>query len=343
MGYSAGGSSSGSAALVAAGEVELSIGGDQGGSIRMPASYCGIVGLKPTWGLVPYTGVMPIELTLDHTGPMTANVADNALMLEVIAGPDGLDPRQSQTGSKPVAYTEALGTGVKGLRIGVVKEGFGLANSEADVDAKVRAAAERFKKLGATVEEVSVPMHALGPIIWTPIACEGATQQMMKDNGHGFNWKGLYVTSLIDAHSQWRSPRRRAVGHAEADDAVGEWFIQTGRGRFYAQGAEPRAQAARRLRRRALEVRRAADADAARQGDAAAAPGRARELIVQRAFEMLPNTCPTDATRPPCAAAALRLSDGLPVGMMLIGKHYDELTLYRAGHAFEQSGDWKSM
>ena len=91
-GYSAGGSSSGSGALVAAGEVDLAIGGDQGGSIRMPSSFCGIYGMKPTHGLVPYTGVMPIESTIDHTGPMTATVADNALMLEVLAGPDGLDP-----------------------------------------------------------------------------------------------------------------------------------------------------------------------------------------------------------------------------------------------------------
>src|SRR5438876_8840597 len=94
-GYSAGGSSSGSAALVAAGEVDMAIGGDQGGSIRIPASYCGIYGMKPTHGLVPYTGIMPIELTLDHAGPMTATVADNALLLEVLAGADGLDPRQS--------------------------------------------------------------------------------------------------------------------------------------------------------------------------------------------------------------------------------------------------------
>ena len=85
-GYSAGGSSSGSGALVGAGEVDMAIGGDQGGSIRMPASFCGVYGMKPTHGLVPYTGIMPIETTIDHTGPMTQNVMDNALMLEVIAG-----------------------------------------------------------------------------------------------------------------------------------------------------------------------------------------------------------------------------------------------------------------
>ncbi len=102
IGYSAGGSSSGSGALVAAGEVDLAIGGDQGGSIRIPASYCGIVGMKPTHGLVPYTGVMPIETTIDHTGPMTASVGDNALLLEVLAGPDGLDPGNMRRRSPPI-------------------------------------------------------------------------------------------------------------------------------------------------------------------------------------------------------------------------------------------------
>src|SRR5271170_3153289 len=138
MGYSAGGSSSGSAALVAAGEVDMAIGGDQGGSIRMPSSYCGVYGMKPTHGLVPYTGVMPIESTIDHTGPITATLADNALMLEVLAGADGLDPRQYAP--KVGDYTAALKRGAKGLKIGVVKEGFGHANSEKDVDASVREA-----------------------------------------------------------------------------------------------------------------------------------------------------------------------------------------------------------
>src|SRR5262244_4217562 len=107
MGYSAGGSSSGSAVLVALGEADMAIGGDQGGSIRMPASFCGIYGMKPTHGLVPYTGIMPIEIYVDHTGPMTGNVADNALMLEVIAGPDGYDPRQFAPKVHP--YTQSLG------------------------------------------------------------------------------------------------------------------------------------------------------------------------------------------------------------------------------------------
>ena len=139
MGYSAGGSSSGSAALVAAGAVDMAIGGDQGGSIRIPASYCGIYGMKPTHGLVPYTGIMPIEIYVDHTGPMTANVTDNALLLEVLAGPDGYDPRQYNV--KTQAYTDLLAGGAAGMKIAVVTEGFGHANSEPDVDAKVDTSA----------------------------------------------------------------------------------------------------------------------------------------------------------------------------------------------------------
>src|SRR5438270_13889240 len=113
-GYTTGGSSSGSAALVAAGDVDLAIGGDQAGSIRIPASHCGIVGLKPTFGLVPYTGIAPLEITLDTCGPMTANVRDNALLLETIAGPDGLDSRQRDV--KVSRYTDALDGGVGELR-----------------------------------------------------------------------------------------------------------------------------------------------------------------------------------------------------------------------------------
>src|SRR5438067_4827070 len=152
MGYSAGGSSSGSAVLVARGEVDMAVGGDQGGSIRMPASFCGIYGMKPTHGLVPYTGIMPIEIDVDHHGPMTRTVASNALLLEVIAGADGYDPRQYSP--KVHRYTESLGIGIDGLRIAVVKEGFALPNSQRDVDAKVRRAAEVLGKLGARVTEV---------------------------------------------------------------------------------------------------------------------------------------------------------------------------------------------
>ena len=147
MGYSAGGSSSGSAVLVARGEADMALGGDQGGSIRIPSSFCGTYGMKPTHGLVPYTGIMPIEICVDHTGPMTRTVADNALLLEVLAGPDGYDPRQYNVKTHP--YASMLEGGVKGMRIGIVTEGFQQPNAEADVNAKVRDAAARLADLGA--------------------------------------------------------------------------------------------------------------------------------------------------------------------------------------------------
>ena len=174
MGYSAGGSSSGSGVLVAAGEADMALGGDQGGSIRMPASFCGIYGMKPTHGLVPYTGIMPIEIYVDHTGPMTRTVADNALLLEVIAGPDGYDPRQYNVKTHP--YASMLEGGVKGRRIGIVTEGFQQPNAEADVNTKVRAAAAHLASLGAEVTEISIPLHLAGVAIWMPIGVEGLTQ-----------------------------------------------------------------------------------------------------------------------------------------------------------------------
>ncbi|PYN99722.1 MAG: Asp-tRNA(Asn)/Glu-tRNA(Gln) amidotransferase GatCAB subunit A [Candidatus Rokuibacteriota bacterium] len=340
-GHSAGGSSSGSAALVAAGEADMAIGGDQGGSIRIPASYCGIYGMKPTHGLVPYTGIMPIELTLDHAGPMTATVADNALLLEVIAGADGLDPRQYTP--RPAAYSQAFGRDVKGLKIGVVKEGFGLPNSERDVDAKVKSAALAFGKLGAVVSEVSVPMHLAGPAIWTPIALEGATELMMKGNGFGTNWRGLFVTSLLDAHSGWRHRADELPDTLKVSMLLGHYFVKHYRGHFYAKAQN----LSRKLRAAYDAALGAHDLLLMPTLPVKATPlppaDAPRELSLQRAFEMIANTAPFDATGHPAMSLPCGESDGLPIGLMLIGKHWDEATIYRAAHAFEQSGDWRRM
>ena len=340
-GYSAGGSSSGSAALVGAGELDLAIGGDQGGSIRMPASWCGIYGMKPTHGLVPYTGVMPIEATIDHAGPMTATVADNALLLEVIAGADGLDPRQYSP--RVDRYTAALGRGVSGLRIGVLLEGFNRADSEPDVDHKVRQAADRLRSMGAIVEDVSVPMHMDGPAIWTAIAVEGLQAQMMNGNGMGFNWKGLYTTSLLDAHSAWRSRADELSPSLKVSMMAGEYFIKNYRGHFYAK-----AQNLSRVLAKAYD-------DALSRYDLLLLPtlpmkatplppaNASLKLYVQRALEMLGNTCPMDVTGHPAMSVPCGMSNGLPIGMQLVGKHWDESTIYRAAHAFEQAGDWRNF
>jgi amidase len=341
MGFSAGGSSSGSAALVAAGEVDMALGGDQGGSIRIPSSFCGIYGMKPTHGLVPYTGIMPIELTLDHTGPMTATVADNALLLEVIAGPDGLDPRQYAP--RPAPYTQALGQGVDGLKIGVVKEGFGHPNSEPAVDAAVKGAAAQFEKLGAKVEEISVPMHAAGPAIWTPIALEGATELMMKGNGMGTNWRGLYVTSLLDAHAGWRHRADELSDTLKISMLLGHYFTKHYRGHYYAK-AQNLSRKLRAAYDAALGTHDLLLMPTLPVKATPLPPGDApRALYIQRAFEMIANTAPFDATGHPAMSLPCGMADGLPVGLMLIGAQYDEATIYRAAHAFEQSHDWMKV
>ena len=341
MGYNASGSSSGCGALVGAGEVEMAIGGDQGGSIRMPASVCGAYGMKPTHGLVPYTGVMPIEPTIDHAGPITGTVRDNALLLEVIAGEDGLDPRQYCP--KVDRYTQAVGMGASGMRIGIVREGFGRPESEADVDAKVRQAAEKFRSLGAMVEEVSIPMHLTGPAIWTPIALEGLTDIMMHGNGFATGWEGLYVTSLLDYHANWRARANELSKSLKISMFVGEYMQKQYRGHYYAK-----AQNLSRLLRQAYD-------DALARYDvlvmpttpmkAQPIPGPEEPLAVQiqRAFEMVGNTCPFDTSGHPAMSVPCGLSQGLPVGMMLIGRHYQESTIYRAAGAFEALGDWRAM
>lgn len=193
--YSCGGSSSGSGRLVGVGAVDMAIGGDQGGSIRIPATCCGVVGHKPTWGLVPYTGVLSLDASIDHTGPMAQNVPDCARLLEAIAGADGWDDRQPAFGleagvSPKTLFVEAVeaararpsGEALAGLTVGVLKEGFEVPHGDAGVYESVRAAAAKFGALGARVVPVSVPAHATAALVWTaalPIA--GGRQALFGD------------------------------------------------------------------------------------------------------------------------------------------------------------------
>src|SRR5579883_1609143 len=289
-----------------------------------------------------YTGVMPIELTLDHIGPMTATVEDNALLLEVLAGPDGLDPRQA-AGAAAKPYREALGGGATGLTIALVAEGFGHGRSLPQVDALVREAAERFRGLGARVETVSIPMHRLGSAIWLPIAAEGALMQMMLGNGFGFNWQGLYVTSLLDYHSGWRSRADELSDSLKNTMLLGHAMVTRYRGHYYAK--------AQNLVRR---LRAAYDAVLSRYDlllmptlpiVATPLPEADAPLtqILDSAFGMLANTAQFDCTHHPAMSLPCGLVDGLPVGMMLVAKHFDEATIYRAAAAFERGVEWRSL
>lgn len=339
-GYMAGGSSSGSAVLVATGQVDMAIAGDQGGSIRLPSSCCGVYGMKPTHGLVPYTGAMPIEMTIDHLGPVTGTVADNALLLEALAGEDGLDPRQNQP--RTHRYTEALDRGAQGLCIGILREGFAHPNSESDVSDKVMAAAERLRELGADVEEVSIPEHYTATDAWGAITNEGLMDGMMWGNSAGTNHKGLFLPAMIDHMAQWRSRANELSPSLKACMFIGEYFQTAYRGRFYGKAQN----IMRQCNARYLEALSSFDLllmpTMPHKPQEIPPADASISLYVQRAFEMIANTAPFNGGLPamnvPCG-----LSEGLPIGMQLVGAHYQEMKIYQAAHAFEQSGDWRTM
>jgi amidase len=240
-------------------------------------------------------------------------------------------------------YTDALKKGAKGLKIAVVSQGFGHDVSEPDVDAKVRSAAQSLAGLGATVDEVSIEMHLLGPEIWSPIALEGLQFQMMNGNGMGMNWKGLYTTSLLDAVACWRERADGLSDTLKVSMMVGEYGISHLRGHYYAKAQN----IARQLKAAYDEVLGEYDLllmpTLPMKATKLPEPGDPREDILARAFEMLPNTSPFNVTGHPAMAIPCGMSDGLPVSMMLVGKDYDEATIYQAASAFEGLGDWKSM
>ena len=340
-GYSAGGSSSGSAALVAASHVDMALGGDQAGSIRIPSSLSGTYGMKPTFGLVPYTGIMTMETSLDHTGPMTANVADNALMLEVLAGYDGYDGRQQELVVH--TYTDALGRGIKGMNIGVLREGFDQPDSEPDVDECVRAAAQRLRGLGASVAEVSLPEHLTGVGIWGGVIGDGLWQTL-KLNGLGYNHRDVYSPALHATMNGWSARLAETPANVQLLIFLGR-YLERYRGRYYAKAKN-------------LQGRLRVAYDAALAGcDLLLMPTTRSKAkpnlsnlaeaspvqVVGQAFGKLGNTCPFNVTGHPAMSIPCGLRDQLPVGMMLVGRHFDEPAIYRVANAFEQSGDWQSM
>ena len=264
MGYSAGGSSSGSAVLVALGEADMALGGDQGGSIRMPACFCGIYGMKPTHGLVPYTGIMPIEIYVDHTGPMTRTVADNALLLEVLAGPDGYDPRQYDVKVHP--YASMLEGGVNGMKIGIVIEGFAQPNAEADVNAKVRAAAAQLEEAWRGSQRGLDPDASAGTSLWMPIGVEGLTQTMMSGDGYGVSRPDLYVTSLMDFHRNWRSRANELAETTKLFTMLGTYIRKYHGSRYYGKAMNITRLLTAAYDARLGPVRPPADADYADEG-----------------------------------------------------------------------------
>lgn len=332
--YVAGGSSSGSAAAVGSGAVDVAIGGDQGGSIRIPASWSGIVGHKPTHGLVPYTGIAGLGRSFDHAGPMCSTVEDCARVLDVIAGKDGLDPRQGTVPTED--YVGALSDDPADVTVGVLEEGFGHETSEEAVDETVRDALGEFERAGAAVREVSVPMHPDGLAIWNAIAIEGTTATVEAE-GVGHHGNGFYDTQMADAFGRAR--------RAQADDylttlkltlVLGQYLADEYRGHYY-------AKAQNLSRELAAEYDGALD-----EVDVLALPttpqtahevdeGVSRVEAIERALSMLDNTAPFDVTGHPAMSVPAGSADGLPVGLMLVGGRFEDATVLSSAHAFEKS------
>ncbi|MFP5020740.1 amidase [Pseudonocardia phyllosphaerae] len=332
-----GGSSSGAGALVASGAVDMAVGGDQGGSIRIPSAFCGAVGHKPTHGLVPYTGAFPIEATIDHLGPITRTVSDAALLLGVLAGVDGLDARQP-TGTEPVDYLAALDGSARGLRVGVVAEGFGRPESDPAVDDAVRAAIGVLQDAGLPAEQVSIPWHLDGLAVWNVIATEGAAVQMLDGNAYGMNYQGLYDPELITHYA-----RQRVERGAELSKTV-KLVGLSGRHTFEHAGGAYYAMA----RNLAYELRAAYD-QALSSYDVLVMPTlpyTAPELVgldapletyLPTALGMIGNCAPFDVSGHPACTVPAGLVSGLPTGLMIAGRRFDDATVLRVAHAFEQA------
>ena len=323
--------------MVANGEVDMAMGGDQAGSIRIPAAYCGVVGFKPTFGLVPYTGIMGLDPTIDHIGPMTRSVADNARFLEVLAGPDGYDTRQR--GVRAARYTSALAGGVRGLRVGVVDEAFATSISEPEVDGAVRQAADRLTRLGATVEAISIPWHAHGGAIWAVGSFEAGYHTYVY--GGGMFSEGLNVPSLSRAMDAAAQRMDNFADTVKISVLLGAHAAQTRPGHYYGK-----VQNARR------QLRAAYDAMLASYDLLVmpTAPNRAQPVpdadapladLLDHCWNMSANTAPFNLTGHPALSLPCAISDDRPIGLQIVGRHGDEATIYRLAYAFEQAVDWQ--
>lgn len=331
-----GGSTSGGAALVAVGESELALGTDQGGSIRIPAAWCGVCGLKPTYGLVPYTGIFPIELTQDHVGLIAATVTDIALLLTVVAGEDGLDPRQRNAQVKP--YMKSLRHDARGLRIGLLTEGFQWPQvSDPAVDGLVAQAARRCREVGMEIEDVSIPLHRDGVHIWKAIAIEGRARLMVQGNATGTNWKGQYNLSLLEAFARGRQSKSDALSdNVKLVAMLGDHLQNAYYGRYYALAQNLSRTLASAYDAALFKFDVLAMPTAPMVATVLPATTSSREEKFARSLEMNPNTSPFNVTGHPAITIPCGRVGGLPVGLMLVGRRWEEDVVLRAAYALEQ-------
>ncbi|HEV2335861.1 MAG TPA: amidase [Stellaceae bacterium] len=302
-----GGSSSGSGAGIAAGLFPLALGSDTGGSVRNPASACGIVGLKPTYGLVSRRGVFPLSFTLDHVGPLTRTVADNALLLEIIAGHDPLDP--GSAAAPAGQYAKGLGRGVKGLRIGFIRH-FHETDLPAypEVAAGLEEVARSLREEGAEIRDVSLP--SLGEF--------GAVNRV------------ILQSEAWAIHGPWLRERPGDYGRLARRRLLP--------GAFIAAGDYVRAQ------RRRLEMIAAVEAalrevDVLLSASAMDPPSRIEDAEeTERTYPRQART-PFNVTGHPALAMMAGLSTaGLPLSVQFVGRYFDEANLFQVAAAWERAG-----
>lgn len=334
----AGGSSSGCAVLVATGEAEAGLGTDQGGSVRNPAAWCGVVGLKPTFGLVPYTGAMPVADSVDHIGILAKTTKIAATVLDVVAGPDGRDPRQLHYRSPRTLFRHAVELDDRRLTVGVVEEGFGWPGlSHPRSDDVVRKAIASLARLGHRVERTSVPMHRHGADVFTPISAAGLSRLLPGEDGG--------PEGSLPAWEAIGDEVRRRVACGAADAPLNAWVAWLAYGML---SLDARQQLLRRAELLRLELCRqygraltTFDALAMPTVPLPAHPLPSGTLSpsehFRTSYEMHVNNCAVSLAGLPAISVPWGNVDGLPVGTMIVGRMWEDDVVMRVARALEST------
>jgi amidase len=353
--YSAGGSSSGTAALVASGAADLGLGCDQGGSIRIPAALCGLWGFKATFGLVPYTGIASNDASVDYVGPMTTSARDCALLLQAIAGADGLDDRQGAGCPFPAQvprYADDMARsgrdGARGLHIGILTEGIASPVMDDALRAKFLAAAAQFEALGATVAEVSVPLHSSARTIYSVLSKMGNHMGML---GRATGRRQVMMTDLLRKKDLPYKPD--ALAKMSVFSREGLFTGELGWSRY--PYAYPKAvNLGRKLHDDYDEALRSFDLlimPTTLRPSQPLPPSDAGPVAQMDANKgMTENTAPFNASGHPALAMPIGFvpstadpSIMVPASMQIVGRFWEESTIFKAAYAWEQTVDWKTF
>jgi amidase len=341
-----GGSSAGSGAAVAAGEVDIAFGGDQGGSIRIPAAMSGTVGLKPTFGLVSHFGMgFGSDQSVDFTGPMARTVEDAAAALQATAGYDGLDPRQSRCVPMSMDVISMLSRGVAGLRIGVLEEGF--EGAQDDVSDLVMAAIDVLAAAGADVSKISIPEHHLVRDAQRALSPEGA--RAIFDTGFfGAFTKTYYPASMIAAiNTLWATQADLLTPRTKLSYIIAEFSRRNYRGRVYAKAQNVRPALVKAFDTALAEIDVLVMPTCIEKAPRYAAPTTYLDTIEDNlnpaARSAVRNTMPYNYTGHPALALPVGKSTGLPVSMQLVGRFFEDALLLQVACAYEKSVDWDEI